>query len=78
MTKSVTVFCTLVINAWKEPNHGWIDNCYNITCILRTAYLGYDTVELCNIDKFIDLVPVNMCINAVITVAWEAARSEHR
>ena len=72
------MLCTLVINAWKEPNHGWIDNSYNITRILRTAYLGYDRMGKCSIDKVVDLVPVDMCVNAVITVAWETARSEHR
>ena len=40
------LLCTLVTNAWKEPNHVWMDNTYNITCILRTAYLGYDRVGI--------------------------------
>ena len=50
----------------------------HVTRILRTVYLGYDRVGLFSIDRVIDLVPVDMCVNAMITVAWETARSEHR
>jgi hypothetical protein len=56
----------------------WIHNSYNITRILRTAYLGYDRVGKCNINKIVDLVPVDMFVNAMIAVAWETASSEHR
>jgi hypothetical protein len=60
------------INAWKEPNHGWTDNSYNITCIPCTAYLEYDRVRKCGIDKVIDLVPMDMCVNWT----WGATSTE--
>jgi len=28
-------------------------------------------------DKVVDLVPVDMCVNAMIAVAWETAMTEH-
>ena len=28
-------------------------------------------------DKVVDLVPVDMCVNAMIAVAWEIAMTEH-
>lgn len=69
---------SMVTNAWKEPNPGWINNTYSITRVLRTAYMGYDRVGLFTVDKVGDLVPVDMCVNAMIAIAWETAKSENR
>jgi len=68
-TKEHTLLCTLVKNAWKEPFQGWIDKSYNITCILRTAYLGYDRVSMCDVNKVADIVPTDMSVNVMIAVA---------
>jgi len=66
-----------VTNAWYEPQPGWINNPYSITSILRTSYVGYDKVGLCDID----IVPVDMCVcgcvNAIIVVAWEKTKSDN-
>ncbi|GFG37477.1 hypothetical protein Cfor_06217, partial [Coptotermes formosanus] len=69
---------SLVINAWKEPNPGWINNSYSITRVLRTAYMGYDRVGIFRVEKVGDMVPVDMCVNAMIATAWETAKSEYR
>ena len=71
-------FWNSVINAWKEPYPGWIDNLQTITRILRAAYLGRTHTGLFNGGKVADLVPVDMCVNAMIAVAWETAMSNQR
>jgi len=68
----------LVTNTLKEPFEGWLDNSYNITRILRTAYLGYDRVGMCNVGKVADIVPADMCVNAMVAVARETAKPENR
>ena len=73
----VILLCTLVTNAWKEPNHVWLDNTYNITRILRTVYLGYDRVGMCNVGKVADMVLADMCVKVMIAVAWETAYSHN-
>jgi hypothetical protein len=40
--------------------------------------MGYDRVGLFTVDKVGDLVPVDMCVNAMIAIAWETAKSENR
>lgn len=45
---------------------------------MRAAYLGRTRVGLFNGGKVADLVPVDMCVNAMIAVAWEIAMSNHR
>jgi hypothetical protein len=45
---------------------------------LRAAYLGRTRVGIVNGGKVVDLVPVDMCVNAMIAVAWETATSNHR
>ena len=60
-----------------EPNHVWLDNTYNTARILHTVCLGYDTVSMCNVRKLADIVPTDMCVNEMITVAWETAKSHN-
>jgi len=72
------MFFKPVINAWKEPYPGWIDNIQTITRIVRAAFLGRTRVGLFNGGKAAELVPVDMCVNAMIAVAWETAMSNHR
>lgn len=78
MFQLTAVFLHIVINAWKEPNPGWIDNILTITRILYGAYLGRTRVGLFDLGKISDLVPVDMCANAMIAVAWETAEYSHR
>ncbi|GFG36353.1 hypothetical protein Cfor_05960, partial [Coptotermes formosanus] len=76
---SVAIFRpSMVINAWKEPNPGWINNIQTVTRILRGVYLGRTRVGRFNDGKVADLVPVDMCVNAMIAIAWETATSNHR
>ncbi|GFG36354.1 hypothetical protein Cfor_05961 [Coptotermes formosanus] len=76
---SVAIFRpSIVINAWKEPNPGWINNIQTVTRILRGVYLGRTRVGRFSDGKVADLVPVDMCVNAMIATAWETATSNHR
>ena len=62
MMNQVILLCTLVTNAWKEPKTVWLDNTYNVTRILRTVCLGYDSVSMCNVGKLAHIVP-QICVS---------------
>ena len=68
MMNQVILLCTLVTNAWKEPNHVKLDNTYSTARILHTVCLGYDSVSMCNVSKLADIVPADMYVNAMIAV----------
>jgi hypothetical protein len=57
MMNQIILLCTLVTNAWKEPNHVWMDKTYNITRILHTVHLEYDRGGMCKVGKAGDIVP---------------------
>jgi fatty acyl-CoA reductase len=57
---------------------GWIDNMHGITRILCAAYMGHTRVGLFSGRKVGDLVPVDMCVNALIAIAWETATFGYR
>jgi hypothetical protein len=40
--------------------------------------MGYDRVGIFRVEKVGDMVPVDMCVNAMIATAWETAKSEYR
>ena len=58
----ILLLSSLVTNAWMEPNHVLLDSTYNTARILRTVYLGYDRVSMCNVSKLADRVP-QICVS---------------
>ncbi|PNF39259.1 hypothetical protein B7P43_G16960 [Cryptotermes secundus] len=69
---------SMVINAWKEPHPGWINNVYGVTRILADLYLGRTQICLYHDRKVCDLIPVDMCANAMIAIGWETAMAVYR
>ncbi|XP_012263712.2 fatty acyl-CoA reductase 1-like [Athalia rosae] len=67
----VIVRPSIVSASWKEPQPGWVDNFNGPTALvvgtgkglLKTMY-GRDNIS-------VDLIPVDVCINAFIAAAWE-------
>lgn len=69
----------LVTASWKEPMPGWVDNMNGPTGMLAGAGKGVLRTLMCHREKVADLIPVDMAINLMITVAWHLAttRSDH-
>uniref|UniRef100_A0A1B6EM21 Fatty acyl-CoA reductase n=2 Tax=Cuerna arida TaxID=1464854 RepID=A0A1B6EM21_9HEMI len=64
---------SIVTASWKEPMPGWVDNLNGPTGLLAGAGKGLLRTILCHRNKVADLIPVDMAINLMITVAWHLA-----
>lgn len=67
----------LVISSYKEPVRGWIDNMYGPTGITVSAGTGLLHSLLCEPEAKANIVPVDMCVNALICSAWQVHK-EHQ
>lgn len=70
----IAFFCTNTVTAsWREPILGWVDNLNGPTGLLAGAGKGVLRTLLCHKDLIADLVPVDICINLLISAAWYTA-----
>ena len=63
-----------MLNSWKDPAPGWIDNLNGTIGAMTSSYLGEKRVILCDSRKVTDIIPVDMCVNSMLAVAWETAK----
>ena len=66
-----------VTAAWKEPLSGWIDNLNGPTGLLAGAGKGILRSLLCYRNLIADLIPVDIAINLLISVAWHTATARY-
>lgn len=59
--------------SWREPIPGWVDNLNGPTGLLAGAGKGVLRSVLCHRNKVGDLIPVDIVVNLMITVAWSTA-----
>lgn len=68
----VTIFRpAIVIPTYLEPISGWIDNMYGPTGIIVGVGSGLLRVFHVCPENFAELVPVDMCVNALLASAWD-------
>jgi fatty acyl-CoA reductase len=64
---------SIVTASWKEPIPGWVDNLNGPTGLLAGAGKGILRTILCYRDLVADLIPIDIAINLLISVAWHTA-----
>ncbi|XP_046382880.1 putative fatty acyl-CoA reductase CG5065 [Ischnura elegans] len=64
---------SIVTAAWKEPFPGWVDNVCGITGIMMEIGRGTIRSIICDDRLIVDLIPVDVVVNTLITVAWYTA-----
>ncbi|XP_044739879.1 putative fatty acyl-CoA reductase CG5065 [Chrysoperla carnea] len=64
---------SIVTAAWKEPFPGWIDNISGITGIMMEIGRGTIRSIICDETLTMDLIPVDIVVNTIITAAWQTA-----
>ncbi|KAF0764862.1 putative fatty acyl-CoA reductase isoform X2 [Aphis craccivora] len=74
----VIVRPSIVTASWREPILGWVDNLNGPTGLLAGAGKGVLRTLLCHKDLIADLVPVDICINLLISAAWYTAINSFR
>lgn len=65
---------SIVTGSIAEPYPGWVDNVYGITGIMMEIGRGTISSIMCDQTCVMDLIPVDIVCNAIITAAW----SNHR
>lgn len=66
---------SIVVAACREPMPGWVDNLNGPTGLLAGAGKGLLRTLHCRRDCLADMVPVDIPINLMCTVAWKIASS---
>lgn len=61
----------IVISTYEDPVSGWVDNMYGPTGILFGVGAGVLRVLNIEQDYNAEIVPVDMCVNSLISSAWE-------
>lgn len=62
------------MSSYKEPVAGWINNVYGPTGAFYGIALGLIRVMLHDKKCEANIVPVDMCMNALIVSAWDIAK----
>lgn len=64
---------SIVTAAWREPYPGWVDNINGPTGMVLASGKGLLRTMLFDSRACADIIPVDMVINLMITVAWHTA-----
>ncbi|XP_018569983.1 putative fatty acyl-CoA reductase CG5065 [Anoplophora glabripennis] len=67
---SAVVRPSIITAAWKEPYPGWVDNISGITGIFMECGRGTIKTIICDEKCRIDVIPVDVVVDTLITAAW--------
>lgn len=62
---------SIVIPSWREPMPGWVDNLNGPVGIMIGAGKGVIRTMLCNPDYNAEVIPCDIAINGLLTIAWK-------
>ncbi|XP_044763241.1 fatty acyl-CoA reductase wat-like [Coccinella septempunctata] len=62
---------SIIISTYREPIPAWINNIYGPTGIAAAAGTGILRTLHCDHTLNGNMIPVDMCVNSLIAVAWE-------
>jgi len=65
---------SIVAAGWKEPCAGWVDNYNGPSGVFAGIGKGVLRTVYCIRECVADMVPVDVCINMMCCIAWQAAR----
>lgn len=67
----------IVIPTYKEPLRGWIDNMYGPTGIIVGVAAGLLRVIQIKKENNAEIVPVDLCVNAMIASGFDVGTNTH-
>lgn len=65
----------IVTSTYQEPVQGWTDNYYGPTGVVAAVMMGILHSLHCHEEINANIVPVDMCVNALIASAWDVAET---
>ncbi|XP_026686569.1 fatty acyl-CoA reductase wat-like [Diaphorina citri] len=69
------LLCSTVVSTYREPVRGWIDNVYGPIGMLVGIATGVLHTHLINLNTVTDMVPVDLVVNSMISIAWSIGES---
>ncbi|KAI5640449.1 male sterility protein domain-containing protein [Phthorimaea operculella] len=66
---------SIVVSTYEEPMRGWTDSVYGPTGIIIGIGTGVLRTMYMDLDKVADMVPVDLCVNAILASAWHTAKN---
>ncbi|XP_037947415.1 fatty acyl-CoA reductase wat-like [Teleopsis dalmanni] len=67
----------IVISTYRDPVCGWIDNLYGPTGAIAGAGTGVIRSLRCDPRAVANMVPVDLCVNSIITASWDVSRKHN-
>jgi fatty acyl-CoA reductase len=61
---------SIVTPAWKEPLEGWVDSLNGPVGIMIAGGKGVLRTMMCEAEYHAEVIPVDMAINAIISIAY--------
>nr|XP_023016526.1 fatty acyl-CoA reductase wat-like [Leptinotarsa decemlineata] len=65
---------SIVVSTYKEPIRAWINNMYGATGVVTGAGVGLVRTLHCDPDSNANIIPVDMCVNSMISTAWDVCK----
>lgn len=65
---------SIVVATYREPLRGWANNLYGPTGVLIGVGTGVLRTLQGDASKVADLIPVDMCVSALIACSWQTAK----
>lgn len=79
LAKAVIVRPPFLMSPVKDPEIGWFDEPQSGAGLTAMYSIGILRVAHLNVNTEIELIPIDMCVNALITIPWfQCRRSEAR
>ncbi|CAF3527600.1 unnamed protein product [Adineta steineri] len=67
---------SIVGSSWREPMPGWIDNYNGPSGMIVATGKGMFRIMFGNSTAVADIVPVDVCVNMMIAIAWHTAMKQ--
>ncbi|XP_070495731.1 putative fatty acyl-CoA reductase CG5065, partial [Chironomus tepperi] len=67
---------SIILSAIKEPFRGYVDNINGPMGIFLASHIGISKTMLCDPKNILDMLPVDLCVKAMIISTWKRGHEQ--